>query len=464
MRAHAAAFLGHVETRPESAEAGIAHRIVGSTHWFAGEYVEAQEHLEWALALFQPGRDDDLAFRFGQDPGVAAMLNLAITLWPIGDVGRAVSLVGAGEARIAALAHAHTRVYGNNHAAMFELMRGNYSRAVPRAIEVARLAREHDLSLWRAAGIFLDGLARAQGGAPGGGLEDMIRGIELQRDQSVLTLDGLLKIALAEVEARAGDVDRAVAILDEALATSERTGHRAFDAELNRIRGEMLLKRDPASPAPAEDAFQTAIAVAKHQGTRSFQLRAALALVKLDRSTGRAAGAHAVLASALEGFSPTPEMAEIAEAQALLAAFAETEEVKAARAQERRRAQLHVAYCNALIQVRGYGSPETAEAFAAVRESDVGGDPAPERSAIDYGLWAGSYVRGELPAMRAHAAAFLRDVEAKPNSPEAGVAHRCLGGYPPVRRRVRRSARIFGARVRALPAGARRRSGVSFRT
>ena len=73
MRAHSEAFLSDVAARPNSPEAGVAHRIVGSTHWYAGEYREAQDHLERALALFQPGRDDDLALRFGQDAGVAAM-------------------------------------------------------------------------------------------------------------------------------------------------------------------------------------------------------------------------------------------------------------------------------------------------------------------------------------------------------------------------------------------------------
>ena len=87
------------------------------------------------------------------------------------------------------------------------------------------------------------------------------------------------------------------------------------------LRGEILLKRDPANPAPAEEAFQTALAVAKEQGARSFGLRAALSLAKLYQSTGRPADAHAVLAPALEGFSPTPEMPEIAEAQALLVAI-----------------------------------------------------------------------------------------------------------------------------------------------
>jgi hypothetical protein len=83
----------------------------------------------------------------------------------------------------------------------------------------------------------------------------------------------------------------------------------------------MLLKRDPADPAAAEEALQTAIAVAKRQATRSFELRASLSLAKLYQSTARLAEAHAVLAPALEGFAP-PEMPEIVEAQTLLARLA----------------------------------------------------------------------------------------------------------------------------------------------
>jgi predicted ATPase len=133
--------------------------------------------------------------------------------------------------------------------------------------------------------------------------------------------DGLLKIALAEAEAQAGDPNRAVAILDEALATFDRTGHRAFEAELHRVRGEILLQLDPASLAP-EEAFRTAIAVARQQATRSFELRAALALAKFWQSTGRPADAHAVLATALEGFALTPEFPEIGEARTLLSRLA----------------------------------------------------------------------------------------------------------------------------------------------
>ena len=106
------------------------------------------------------------------------------------------------------------------------------------------------------------------------------------------------------------------------MATCNRTGYRAFEAELHRARGDILLKRDAANPAPAEEAFLTAIAVAKQQGTRSFELRAALALAKLYQATARPAEAHAVLTPALDGFAPTSQMPEIAEAQALLGTLA----------------------------------------------------------------------------------------------------------------------------------------------
>ena len=287
MRTHAAAFLAGVEAMPNSPEAGVAHRVLGTTHCFAGEYAEARDHLERALSLFQSGRDDDLAFRFGQDAGVAAMCYLALASWPLGNVRRAVSLIDGAHERLASVAHIGTHPYAKLHAAMFELMRGDRARAAQNGSGTAGLAREHDLPLWRAYGAFFEGLATAELGALGEGLSDMRRSAESLRQQDLLNFDGLLKIALAEAEARVGDRDRAIAILDEALATADRLGYRAFEAELHRVRGEILLKRDPSTPAPAECAFLTAITVSKQQRTRSFGLHAALSLAKLYQSTGR---------------------------------------------------------------------------------------------------------------------------------------------------------------------------------
>ena len=318
MRTHGAALLNDCQARPNLSEAGVADRAAGITCWFAGEYAQARDHLERALAMFQPGRDDELAFRLGVDPGTAAMAYLAITSWPLGEDDRARSLIERMQTRIADLTHIGMIAYGKMHAAFFEMMRDDAARAAPNARELVRLAHEHDLPMWRAAGVFLQGWAEGQSGSLAAGLEDMRRAVDLAREQNILVVDGLFKIALAEAEARAGDPGRGIAILDEALATHDRIGYRAFEAELHRARGELLIKRDPENPASAEEAFLIAIAVAKQQGTRSFELRAALTLAKLYQTNNRTADAHAVLSPALEGFSPTPEMPEIAEAQALL--------------------------------------------------------------------------------------------------------------------------------------------------
>jgi predicted ATPase len=140
---------------------------------------------------------------------------------------------------------------------------------------------------------------------------------------------------LAELEAEGGGTEGALARIDEALSHAGKTGEYWTDSFLHRIRGEILLKHNPANTAPAEEAFLTAIAIAQQQKARSFELRAALALAKLYQSAKRAADAHATLAPALEGFSPTPEFPAIEEAQALLAALADTDDVKNATAQGR---------------------------------------------------------------------------------------------------------------------------------
>jgi predicted ATPase len=126
---------------------------------------------------------------------------------------------------------------------------------------------------------------------------------------------------LAELEAMPRGAEQALSRIDRGLAISGETGERITDSYLYRLRGDLLLKRDSADPVPAEEAYRTAIAVAKEQGARSYELLASLALAKLYESTRRPADAHAVLAPALDGFAPTSEMREIAEALETIAAI-----------------------------------------------------------------------------------------------------------------------------------------------
>jgi predicted ATPase len=219
---------------------------------------------------------------------------------------------------------------------------------------------------------------------------------------------------LAELEAEGGETGEALARIDDALALAGATGDHWTDAFLHRIRGEILRKRHPANTAPAEEAFLTAIAVAQLQKARSFELRAALSLAKLYQSTGRAA--HAILAPALEGFSPTPEFPEIEEAQTLLAALAQTDEVKNAAAARQRRLKLQTSYGQAMLHARGYSAPETTAAFARAHDLAAGIENPSERFSTYWGLWAGGYMRGDAALMRQTADAARAAVETSPRS------------------------------------------------
>ena len=412
--------------QPELPEAGIAHRLEAETHWFEGNYVQARTDFERALAIFDPDRDRELGFRFGQDVSVTAMAFLACVLWPLGEVDRACQLAEEMVGRATRGGHIATIVWGRFMSAQFEVMRGRPARAAPHTTAMIGFARDHGMKLWLAFGCVLEPWVRSHSGADDS-VEEMRRGIAMLGEQGVSLYGPLFATALAAAEAEAGKIETALETLDRVITETERTGQRWYEAETHRIRGEILLKRDPANAAPAEDAFLTAIAIAQAQKARSFELRAALSLAKLQQSTGRPLDAHAVLAQAVEGFSPTPEMPEIAEAQTLLAVLAETDAVKAASAAQRRHVRLQVAYGNALIAARGHDAPETAAAYERARDLAIAGDPGSERLSVSYGLWIGSFVRGELPAMRRHSEAFLRDCASRPNSGEACVANRIAG-------------------------------------
>jgi predicted ATPase len=162
---------------------------------------------------------------------------------------------------------------------------------------------------------------RTQLGNTQRGLDDFRKSLADYRDQgNRVIVPGFLG-ALARLEATAQNYEQALALIDEALVMSQEGGDRLYDSNLHRLRGNILAKRDPANPVQPEEAFKTSLAIAKQQGARSFELLASLALAKLYQLTDRLVEARAVLAPAVEDFSPTPEMPVIANALELMAAI-----------------------------------------------------------------------------------------------------------------------------------------------
>ena len=427
MRELSATMLRDCERRPQSGEASVAHRMSGVTHWFAGEFVAARGHLERAAAIFDPERDGDLAFRFGQDPGMVAMAYLAQVLWLLGEVGLAGQRMKETTARAAKSRHATTSAYGFFMAAQFELFSRNPDGAAPFAKSLIEVANEHQLAFWMTYSGWFEGWLEWRTGNRVAGLSRMRDTATRQADKGIIPATTFFETTLAEAEAEADETDVAFCTINRALAVSVRTGLRWYEAETHRMRGEILLKRDPGNASHAEEAFLTAIAVAQAQNARSFELRAALSLANLYQSTAHPIEAHAILRPALEGFAPTPQMPEIAEAQALLTTLASTDEVKVEAAHRQRLTQLHISYGNALQSARGYGAPETVQAFARARDLSDGSEDLLARIATLYGVWLGAVTKGGFEPGREAAKAMLADATRMGDPAATGVALRALG-------------------------------------
>ena len=314
----AESFLSEAENEGRITEASVARRNVGMARLWQGDFIDARTNLAEALRIYDPERDRGTRLRFGADSGAAAAAYLTEAIWALGNVERARALSDEALARADETAHAPTRADVYEIISRYQMLRGDPEYVRPLAKVVVGLGREHGMALYLALGEVDLNWARAWLGDRESGMTGLRETLAAYLGQGNKLYAPLFQGRLAELEAEGDDAEAALRLIDEALALANETEEHWTDALLHRIRGEILLKRDPANAAPAEEAFLAAVAIAQAQKARSFELRAALSLAKLYHSTGRAAEAHAVLAPALEGFAPTPEMPEIAEAQALL--------------------------------------------------------------------------------------------------------------------------------------------------
>jgi class 3 adenylate cyclase/predicted ATPase len=302
-------------------EAAAAHRCLGMACLFQGDPSLARAQFEQALKVFDPQRDREAMFRFGTDTGASARVYLALANWSLGDAEPTRKLIEEAVERAVQTDHAPTLANVNWFKVVFDAFRDDAEAAQRAAESILEVSRAHGLGLYLALGALSSCWARARLDGRERGVTELRQALTAYTDQGNKMLAPLFQGLLAEVEGAGKGAGGALARVDEALADAVQTDERWTDALLHRIRGDILLKANPADPARAAEAYLAAIAVAREQGTRSFGLQAALALAKLYQSTGRPVDAHAVLAPALEGFSPTPEMPEIDEAHALIERF-----------------------------------------------------------------------------------------------------------------------------------------------
>jgi predicted ATPase len=424
-RTIAETYLGEARNAGVLYDVALASRLVGQMSLYQGAFADARVRLETALASYDPSCDTQVRLGQAADIETAGTVNLAIVFWQLGEVERARELTELAKTHAVESERPLTLAYTHWFTALFEAFRGDADATLRDAKTFAQAAGT-EAPAWPIHAKIFQGWARAQ-------LHDRESGLEeLRQDLTVLEKKVLFMLPavqglLSELEVEGSSADGALARVDEALRLATQTGERWTDAFLHRIRGDILLKADSEHPARAEEAYLAAITIAREQGARSFGLQAALKLAKLYQSTARPADAHAILAPALEGFAPTPEMPEIGEAQALLEALAATGAVKVDAARRERRVKLQTAYGQALMWSKGQAAEETRAAFERAGELAARSENRAERYAVYYAQWVRSLVRGDLTSARDTAELFLREADAEGRGVEAVRARASLG-------------------------------------
>jgi predicted ATPase len=298
-------FCGRATHAPNATDCLIGERMVGVSLHFLGDQGEARTRVERVLARYAASTRRSDAVRFQFDQRVTGRITLARVLWVQGFADRALK---ENQSNIdEALSRGHVLSLSNalaQAACPVALLAGDLAAARRFTVMLRRCTAEHALSVWRAYADCFDGELLLRSGDHAAGLQLLQPAVqELRRAGFTIHLSSFLG-TLAKGLSGAGQIAEALQIVDEALASCERTGERWYLAELLRLRGEILAKGGALNGvAVAEALFHEALDVARSQGALSWELRAATSLATFWHRQGRAREGCALLSSVTARFS-----------------------------------------------------------------------------------------------------------------------------------------------------------------
>ena len=301
-----------------------AHFQMGIIRMYQGELVQARSHLEQALALHDPRWGDPRVSGSMIDPKVTIDgFYLPVVTWLLGYPIQAQHSIQAQLNDLTKDAHPFSSVYAYHGSAWNHIEREEGRAAQEAATTLATLADAHDFSFFSAQAVIFHGAALSLQGDPTG-IDYMQRGLTASESTGTDVFRTSVLSMLARGYGRAGQPREGLATVADALAFVERTGERFYEAELYRLKGEILLKAERRmmnAERKAESCFQTAIATARCQEAKMWELRAATSLGRLWQQQGKTAEARQLLEEVYGWFTEGFETVDLQEAKALLSAL-----------------------------------------------------------------------------------------------------------------------------------------------
>jgi class 3 adenylate cyclase/tetratricopeptide (TPR) repeat protein len=296
--------------------------MAGETLLYRADFAAARDHFATAVAQYDDReRTKFWATHTSHNSGITHRSNLAVSLWHLGYPDQALKANREMRQLAREISHPFSLAYALHHTAWLHQYCRLGAEVRAAAEEAITIASEQGFALWHATGTFFKGAGMLLQGELEEALPLLLKGLAAFRASGAeLTLPFQLS-TLGEVYMRAGRFADARQALDEGLALAEKNAERCQEAELLRLKGELLLA-ESSDPAPAEDCFGLAIGAARRQQSRAWELRATMSLARLWQRQGRRDDAHMLLAAVHATYTEGWSTPDLLEAGALLEALA----------------------------------------------------------------------------------------------------------------------------------------------
>jgi predicted ATPase len=314
----AAQYLALAEKQRATIPLMVGHRLVGSSSLHTGDFVDSRAHYDQALSLYDADKHRSWATRFGQDIRVSILSFRSMTLWMLGYPEAALTdadqvVKGARE-----IGHAASLIYALAVTSVPHLLVGNYASVNAQTDEAISIAGRVGEVFWKEMGATVQGYVLALTGKPSEAVHQITSGIAACRSMGATVWLPKELSYLAKGYAELGQFDDAWRCIEEAITHIETTKERWFEAEVNRVAGEIALKSPASHTAKAEGYFERALAVARQQQAKSWELRASISLARLWRDQGKVQQAQELLAPVYGWFTEGFDTRDLKEAKALL--------------------------------------------------------------------------------------------------------------------------------------------------
>jgi class 3 adenylate cyclase/predicted ATPase len=313
-----AQLLNLAQSRQDSVLLLEAHRALGEPLFWLGEFSAARMHFAQEMAHYDPQQHRSHTVLHGLDPGVAYLSFAAWTLWCLGYPDQALQRIQAALRLTHTLSHPPSRAFALIFAAYLHQHRREAQLTREQAEVLIALATEQGFAFWVVQGTIMRGWALATQGRGEEGIAQMRQGLTAWHASGHELERPYFLAMLARASGNVGQAEAGLELLREALTLMAHTEERWDEAELYRLKGELLLQQSMENQVEAEACFHQALSIAQSQSAKSFELRAATSLATLWQSQGKRQEAYDLLAPVYGWFTEGFDTADLQDAKALL--------------------------------------------------------------------------------------------------------------------------------------------------